>query len=149
MFKSLYLLINYITTYIMNNCFLLAMPTACRSFKGQGWNPSHSSNPSYSSDKARSLTHWATRELPIIAYCKILLHAPPPSQAPVSIPCSSFLRAHSVRWERLFISSPALLEFWDINGERRLVPNFAKCGLLLITFEQSPLLMGMKVNLEL
>ena len=34
-------------------------------FPGQGSNPSHSSNQSHSSDNARSLTHWATRELQI------------------------------------------------------------------------------------
>ena len=32
-------------------------------FLGQGSNPHHSSNQSYSSDNIRSLTHWATREL--------------------------------------------------------------------------------------
>ena len=30
---------------------------------GQGWNLCHSSNPSHSSGNARSLTHYATREL--------------------------------------------------------------------------------------
>ena len=32
-------------------------------FPDQGWNPGHSSDLSHSSDKTRSLTHWATREL--------------------------------------------------------------------------------------
>ena len=36
---------------------------ACGSFRGQGSNLHHGSNPSHSSDKAASLTHWATREL--------------------------------------------------------------------------------------
>ena len=34
-------------------------------FPGQGSNLCHSSDPSQCSDNARSLTHWATRELPI------------------------------------------------------------------------------------
>ena len=32
-------------------------------FPGPGSNLYHSSNPRYNSDNARSLTHWATREL--------------------------------------------------------------------------------------
>ena len=41
----------------------LATPAACGSSWGQGLNLCHSSDPSHSSDKARSLNHWATREL--------------------------------------------------------------------------------------
>ena len=37
-------------------------------FPGQGLNPYHSSHPSHSNDKTRSLTNWATREL----LCKVL-----------------------------------------------------------------------------
>ena len=41
--------------------FFLAVPVACESSWAR--NPSHSSNPSYCSDDARSLTSCATREL--------------------------------------------------------------------------------------
>lgn len=48
--------------------FLLsfAMSMACRSskFPGKGSNLCHSSNPSHSTDKAKSLTCWATRDFP-------------------------------------------------------------------------------------
>ena len=46
----------YIYSYI---CHAQSM----RKFLGQGLNPCHSSNPSHSSDNARSLTHCTTREL--------------------------------------------------------------------------------------
>ena len=41
-----------------------AMLMACRSSQGQRLNLHHSCNQSHSSDSARSLAHWATRELP-------------------------------------------------------------------------------------
>ena len=37
-------------------------------FPGQGLNPCHSCNQSHSGDNTRSLTYWATRELPIKLY---------------------------------------------------------------------------------
>ena len=37
-------------------------------FPGQGSNLSHSSDPNHSSDNARSLTHYPTRELPLKAF---------------------------------------------------------------------------------
>ena len=44
--------------------FFLSGPThGMRWFPGQELNPWHSSNPSYSSDHAGSLTHWATRKV--------------------------------------------------------------------------------------
>ena len=39
------------------------MPEACRSSWARDWAPCHSNDLSHSSDNARSLTHWATREL--------------------------------------------------------------------------------------
>ena len=39
------------------------------SFQGQGWNPSHCSNPSHGSDNAGSLAHYATRKLtPLLVF---------------------------------------------------------------------------------
>ena len=42
-----------------------ATPTACGYSQGQGLNPHHGSDPSCCSDSAGSLTHCATKELPL------------------------------------------------------------------------------------
>ena len=40
----------------------LALPVACGSSLGQGWNLCHSCDQSHNSDNAESLTHWTIRE---------------------------------------------------------------------------------------
>ena len=50
--------------------FFVFLGHTCRmqKFLGQGLNLHHSSDPSHSSDIARSLTYWAARELPIVYF---------------------------------------------------------------------------------
>ena len=50
--------------YTLNANFFVGHDYGMWKFPGQQWNLRHSCNQSHSSDKARSLTHWARRELP-------------------------------------------------------------------------------------
>ena len=63
----IYLYILYIYLYIYF-FFLFLLAQGLWKFQDQGSNPHHSYNQSHSSDNARSLTHWVTRELPELIY---------------------------------------------------------------------------------
>ena len=46
--------------------FFFVFVSSMKKFLGQESNMRHSSDPSHSSDNTKSLTHWATRELPVL-----------------------------------------------------------------------------------
>ena len=54
--------------------FLFGHTCSMRTFLGQGWNLSHSSDQSRSSENARSLTPGATRELPFLPVLIVFLY---------------------------------------------------------------------------
>lgn len=83
-------------------------------FLGQGWNPRHSSDPSCISDNARSLTHWATREFPLVFHNSLCAHIISfNTQALLLSPFHRWGTWSSERWT--WPSSHSKLQRWDIT----------------------------------